>query len=107
MPLNSQSQSHAAKSYFPRPQQPALLKQQPTIIPQTETINEQIRQYDRNEIKVITIFDKEYPALLKEIYQPPWVLFAKGDLSLLAKETKAGSGGVTPSDTIWEECYPH
>ncbi|MDR4946367.1 DNA-processing protein DprA [Neobacillus cucumis] len=56
-----------------------------TSIP-TDTIHEQIRQYKPNEISVITIFDKEYPRALKEIYQPPWVLYAKGDLSLLEKE---------------------
>ena len=51
-------------------------------------IHEQIRQYETNDITVITIFDKEYPRYLKEIYQPPWALFAKGDLSLLEREPK-------------------
>ncbi|HJV31960.1 MAG TPA: DNA-processing protein DprA [Bacillales bacterium] len=55
---------------------------------QSETIHEQIRQYQMNDIKVISFFDKEYPPLLKNIYQPPWVLFAKGDLSLLSIEPK-------------------
>lgn len=48
-----------------------------------DIIRDQIRQYKTNEITVITILDKEYPPLLKEIYQPPWALFTKGDLSLL------------------------
>jgi DNA processing protein len=55
---------------------------------QSEIIKEQIQQYEKNEIKVITILDKNYPSLLKEIYQPPWVLFAKGNLSLLEKQPK-------------------
>ncbi|MDM5327957.1 DNA-processing protein DprA [Neobacillus sp. CF12] len=55
---------------------------------QTGTMIEQIRQYEQNGIKVITILDENYPSLLKEIYQPPWVLFAKGDISLLRKEPK-------------------
>ncbi|MDQ6596947.1 DNA-protecting protein DprA [Bacillus salipaludis] len=55
---------------------------------QSDIIHEQIRQYKTNEIIVISIFDKEYPAVLKEIYQPPWALFAKGDISLLDKEPK-------------------
>jgi DNA processing protein len=55
---------------------------------QPDLIHEQIRQYKTNEIAVISIFDKEYPKVLKEIYQPPWVLFAKGDLSLLENEPK-------------------
>ncbi|WML49290.1 DNA-processing protein DprA [Neobacillus sp. PS3-34] len=53
-----------------------------------ELIHEQIRQYELNEISVITLFDREYPAILKEIYQPPWALFAKGDLSILNVEPK-------------------
>jgi DNA processing protein len=53
-----------------------------------EIINEQIRQYKSNDITVITIFDKNYPKYLKEIYQPPWALFAKGDVSLLQIEPK-------------------
>ncbi|MEH6990713.1 DNA-processing protein DprA [Cytobacillus firmus] len=46
-------------------------------------IQEQIRQYSPNGIKAITIFDEEYPVLLKETYQPPWVLYARGDTRLL------------------------
>jgi len=53
-----------------------------------EVIHEQIREYETNDIAAITIFDKEYPHYLKEIYQPPWALFAKGDLSLLNIEPK-------------------
>jgi DNA processing protein len=55
---------------------------------QTEIIIEQIRQYEKNGISTITILDENYPSLLKEIYQPPWVLFAKGNLSLLGKQPK-------------------
>ncbi len=40
-------------------------------------------QYTSQNIHLVTIFDDEYPERLKTIYQPPWVLFAKGDLSLL------------------------
>ena len=55
---------------------------------QTKMIMEQIQQYEKNGIKAITVFDENYPSLLKEIYQPPWVLFAKGNLSLLEKQPK-------------------
>ncbi|MFF2449829.1 DNA-processing protein DprA [Neobacillus sp. NPDC058068] len=64
-----------------------------------EMIHEQIRQYETNDITVITIIDKEYPRYLKEIYQPPWALFVKGDLSLLDREPKlavVGSRQATP-----------
>ena len=36
--------------------------------------------------KYITIFDDEYPESLKKLRFPPWVLFYKGDISLLKKE---------------------
>jgi DNA processing protein len=42
-----------------------------------------LAEYSANNIHLITFFDKVYPESLKTIYQPPWVLFAKGDLSLL------------------------
>ncbi len=42
-----------------------------------------LRNYQQNDIHVFTIFDEGYPALLKETYQPPWVIFAKGNVELL------------------------
>lgn len=51
-------------------------------------IKDYVENYDKNDIQVITIFDKEYPPLLKQIYDPPWVLYCKGDLSLLLQEKK-------------------
>ena len=53
-----------------------------------EILHEQIRQYKTNQIHIITVFDKEYPPMLREIFQPPWALFVKGDLSLLTLEPK-------------------
>jgi DNA processing protein len=53
-----------------------------------DSIHKKIYQYKSNDIQVISYFDKEYPESLKQIYQPPWALFAKGDLSLLGREPK-------------------
>jgi len=55
---------------------------------QKEKISTLLQHYAANEISIITIFDPEYPVWLRNIYQPPWALFAKGDLSLLQKEPK-------------------
>ncbi len=41
------------------------------------------QKYKGSNIEVITIFDTEYPSLLKEIFDPPLVLYVKGDTSLL------------------------
>ncbi|WP_400247206.1 DNA-processing protein DprA [Niallia sp. JL1B1071] len=51
-------------------------------------VEELLNQYRYNHIHTITFFDPLYPPLLKEIYQPPWVLYAKGDLSLLRSPKK-------------------
>jgi DNA processing protein len=47
--------------------------------------NESIkRSLKHNGILAVTIFDKEYPPLLKTIYDPPWVLYGKGDWNTLS-----------------------
>ncbi|KGM45314.1 DNA-processing protein DprA [Neobacillus niacini] len=73
---------------FP-PSTNTIIKSSPSITSnQLQYISQQIEEYEKNNIKVITIFDENYPSLLKEIYQPPWVLFIKGDLTLLEKQPK-------------------
>lgn len=54
----------------------------------SKLIPELIRQYSYNGIHTITYFDDEYPSLLKQIYQPPWVLYAKGNIELLNQNCK-------------------
>lgn len=46
-------------------------------------ILEKIKQYEHNQIYCITIYHKEYPNLLKQIFDPPWVLYVKGKKELL------------------------
>jgi DNA processing protein len=40
-------------------------------------------ELQRREICAVTVWDDDYPSLLREIPQPPWVLYVKGDVSLL------------------------
>lgn len=47
---------------------------------------EKISQYTYNEISCITVFEEEYPYLLKQIFDPPWVLYVKGNKELLMKQ---------------------
>ena len=42
-------------------------------------INKEIGLIKDSGVKVITLFDKEYPELLKSIYDPPILLYIKGD----------------------------
>ncbi len=51
----------------------------------------------KNHIQTVTFFDEEYPSLLKEIAQPPWVLYIRGDASLLSAKTLAVVGTRRPT----------
>lgn len=42
-----------------------------------------IKSLQTSNIHVISIFDSHYPILLKQIYDPPYLLFCKGNLKLL------------------------
>ncbi|MBD2870751.1 DNA-processing protein DprA [Paenibacillus arenilitoris] len=46
---------------------------------------------------VLTPFDSEYPQALKEIAQPPWVLYARGRLELLERPAIAVVGTRVPT----------
>ncbi|HZG61105.1 MAG TPA: DNA-processing protein DprA [Anoxybacillus sp.] len=47
------------------------------------SIQSMIKTYKEKNIHIVTILDKEYPDLLKNIHDPPWVLYAKGNLEWL------------------------
>lgn len=49
-------------------------------------IDEIVIDLKKNNIVPITYFDEDYPMLLKEIYDPPWILYCKGNRSLLHKQ---------------------
>jgi DNA processing protein len=45
-----------------------------------EIIDKQLKLCEQNNVNIITIWDENYPALLKEIHYPPPVLYVKGKL---------------------------
>lgn len=47
------------------------------------------KQYKNQQIQWVTIIDENYPEYLKQIYNPPAILFYKGDLQLLRKNLLA------------------
>jgi DNA processing protein len=83
-----------------------LLKSSPLKLPnhfvdnfQNIDIEEKLKTYNNHGIKIITIMDKEYPPLLKQIFEPPWVLYLKGNINLLHNRKKiAVVGSRTPTD---------
>ena len=67
----------------------------PSIHPRTDqltkdhqliSVDKLLNDYATQNIHLITIFDDDYPDRLKTIYQPPWMLFARGNLSLLKQK---------------------
>ncbi|MFS0643507.1 DNA-processing protein DprA [Siminovitchia sp. 179-K 8D1 HS] len=54
--------------------------------------------YHSGNIAVITYRDPEYPEQLKEIYDPPLVLFAMGDITLLKRPSLAVVGARKADD---------
>ncbi|MGA8944041.1 MAG: DNA-processing protein DprA [Thermoactinomyces sp.] len=60
-------------------------------------IAETTQELKKQNIQTVTFFDEEYPALLKEIAQPPWVLYVRGDASLLSGKALAVVGTRRPT----------
>lgn len=52
-------------------------------------LEEAIEEYQKRQIKWVTILDQDYPEYLKHIYNPPALLFYQGDLTLLNEKLLA------------------
>jgi DNA processing protein len=62
-----------------------------------EELHRKRNQYLRQGIQIVTVWDDDYPELLKQTAGPPWVLYCKGDLSLLRKHAVSMVGTRTPT----------
>ncbi len=66
----------------------------------TREVRQIMEECAANSIRIITFDDPEYPLLLRHIYSPPVVLFARGDLGCLSAEVPlAVVGPRKPSDS--------
>ena len=54
-----------------------------------QKIDKHLQYLERNQIEVIHIQDKSYPPLLKEIYDPPIVIYLKGNKKILKEKSLA------------------
>ena len=57
-----------------------------------QAAEEQLERAGRLEVSIITMLDEAYPELLKQIYDPPLVLFVRGDVTSLTKPSLAVVG---------------
>lgn len=62
-----------------------------------DAIHQLKRELKSQNIGTITMLDEDYPLLLKEIAQPPWVLYFRGRIELLQKPILAVIGSRRPS----------
>ncbi|RKN86995.1 DNA-protecting protein DprA [Paenibacillus ginsengarvi] len=60
-------------------------------------IESRLETYVRNRVSFVTEADPDYPPLLREIAQPPWVLYYRGDLSVLTRPCIAMVGTRSPT----------
>lgn len=67
------------------------------ILPDYGYADKQLEKMLKYSAQVVSFWDEEYPAMLKEIYDPPLVLFYEGDLTVLKGDCFAIVGTRTPS----------
>ncbi|MFH1460646.1 MAG: DNA-processing protein DprA [Candidatus Omnitrophota bacterium] len=53
---------------------------------------QELSEIKKLKINILTLFDPEYPVFLKEIYDPPVVLYVKGDIDIFKKNLIAVVG---------------
>ena len=63
-----------------------------------KSITKYIEYMNKNKIEMISILDKEYPQKLKEIYDPPIVLYIKGNKDILNRISVAIIGSRNCSE---------
>ena len=64
----------------------------------TDILNKDYEYINKNEIKVVTILDEEYPYLLKNIYDFPIALYMKGNVNALKNTSVALVGARNASE---------
>ncbi len=64
-----------------------------------ERILDHFEKYINEKIHVITLFDSEYPSLLREIFDPPLVLYLKGDKTLSTRHRILSVVGTRDAST--------
>jgi DNA processing protein len=62
-----------------------------------ENILEWKHKYAEKEINYITIWDEDYPYLLKKISKPPWILYVKGNIHCMHQPLLSMVGTRTPT----------
>lgn len=74
---------------------PFMIGRKPLIIKEErEGVEQELRYYTENGIEVVDYRSEDYPESLRQIYDPPLVLFIQGEKKLLANELMVGVVGA-------------
>ncbi|TXK77459.1 DNA-processing protein DprA [Paenibacillus sp. N3.4] len=60
-------------------------------------IEQKLQLYMKQSVQILTLLDDDYPIILKEIAQPPWVLYVKGKIACLNQRLLGIVGTRTPT----------
>lgn len=63
----------------------------------SNALEKELKLIEKEKINIIDIFDKDYPVLLKEIFSPPPVIYAKGNPQILNNNLFAIVGSRIPT----------
>jgi len=63
-----------------------------------------LRHYSGKNVTVLTVFDHEYPELLRQIYDPPWVVYLQGNKKVLTEQKKLSVVGTRNPTTYGLDC---
>lgn len=78
---------------------------QALIKPDWDRVERDLAWFAEPNRHIITLYDPRYPALLKQIADPPSILFVEGDLSLLSSWQIAMVGSRNPSASGRDTAY--
>ncbi len=67
------------------------------LLPDYDYADKQLEKLLKYGAEVVSLWDDEYPALLKQIYDPPLLLFYEGTLEILKRDCFAIVGTRSPS----------
>ena len=65
---------------------------------QTRLLDEELELIKKHKVRIVTLLDKEYPALLRQIYVPPTVFYCHGEIPLVEAKRIAFVGSRQADD---------
>ncbi|WP_246031759.1 DNA-processing protein DprA [Salibacterium salarium] len=78
-----------------------------TLYQYLHTSSKTYESYKAQGIHILTPFDNDYPSRLSQIYDPPWVLYAKGNIDFLHTSSSLGVVGTRTPTTYGKEALQY